>query len=778
MIHLVAYVFSLLHWVAPAQASVSKTLYSPRGVGGGGALSGFSISPYSDLRFVGTDMGTLFRSVDGGKNWIAVAHDQAKFDSDLEKASEVGFSSDPKVTFYANAGRDPKRSRDAGVTWASIKVPLEEEERILYWVGDSKDAKLIFCATTDGLLRSTNQGDSWTRVKNIDGRARGTSLVQDGTNKRVFHATSDEIFLSDDDGKTFRSWHTPAGTGIRAFAAGADSKGLTLAYIDTKGEQACSWAKRAGDSSEEQKKATLDECGFVWVQNGFDSKFRQTRKEGGRFLRMADNDSQTLYVTGGNWVRQYGSKIWVSRDAGKSWNLKYQTYDWDQRPYKPWPRDKLEYSAVGLDVGWDDNVPFSFAINRRKSTEAGGTGHYFLHVTRDAGEHWNAPFTQYGDTGEPARGKRWKSTGLEVTSALRLKFHPKNSRLGYVSLADLGGYVTEDGGQTFRISKVKYNTNYDYAFDPARVDRVYAASGDRHDFPLNINTPLKGQGGIFVSDDRGRSWKRLTPDNSEFNRQFLSVAYDPIHRALYGGTQGGGIARSLDEGKTWKFFNSGFPEGERVIPQIEVDSKDGTAYALLTGDAPEYLNADETGIYRLKAGAAPSIARWELLRTTVERPESVAADVKLWQFPSAFAIDWSSPDRSVLWVTDIEQKGAWLASGVWKSLNGGKTWKRMTQYTHPTAIALVGAAARGVANAAKKSANSQPVVQVSGLYDVSGNWGKGGALFSLDGGKSWKKNDKFPLLANLFSFTPDPSDASKAFFLFFGGGLLHGPARP
>ena len=48
------------------RSSVNGNLYEVRGVGGGGAMSGLSISPWNNLWFVGTDMGTLFKSTDAG----------------------------------------------------------------------------------------------------------------------------------------------------------------------------------------------------------------------------------------------------------------------------------------------------------------------------------------------------------------------------------------------------------------------------------------------------------------------------------------------------------------------------------------------------------------------------------------------------------------------------------------------------------------------------------------------------------------------------------------
>ena len=113
-------------------------IYKSLGVGGGGAMSGFSMSPYSSLWFVGTDMGTLFRSVDKGVTWTAINQSQAVFSSDLKNAVGVGFSSNPLIVFHAPAGLQPKRSVDAGKTWTAIlpaKFPLAIDERIKYWRG-------------------------------------------------------------------------------------------------------------------------------------------------------------------------------------------------------------------------------------------------------------------------------------------------------------------------------------------------------------------------------------------------------------------------------------------------------------------------------------------------------------------------------------------------------------------------------------------------------------------------------------------------------------------
>ena len=111
---------------APAVSYVGVGGYKPKGVGGGGELSGFSMSPYNDLWFVGTDMGecwqpagwvwdrgshrahpctaqpvslgqparhpcpnlqcatgSLYRSTNAGASWEPVPHSQVKMTSDM-----------------------------------------------------------------------------------------------------------------------------------------------------------------------------------------------------------------------------------------------------------------------------------------------------------------------------------------------------------------------------------------------------------------------------------------------------------------------------------------------------------------------------------------------------------------------------------------------------------------------------------------------------------------------------------------------------------------------
>lgn len=752
---IIAYAIILSAIIIPSRAFTESAAYKALGVGGGGALSGMAISPYGNLWFVGTDMGTLFRSTDSGRSWHTVKHSEAMFGTDLSKAVSPGFSSDKKTIFHSENGLSPKRSSDAGLTFKPISLPLLKDEIIRYWATDTSNAAIVFCGTNQSLLASYDNGTTWIRIKGIVGNSSGT-FFDLGSKKTIYHAAGRKIYSSVDNGKTFTLAYT-AKTTIRAFTGGRDKSGYTLAFADSDGMNACRWA--SGFISEwgaEKIDETQRSCGYVWLSiNG--SLFSKTSMVAGDHVKMAENDSSVIYVTGGKkWIRQYGTKIHVSKDKGQTWTLKLHQLNWDVVPYQPWPQDKLEYSAVALDVGWWDDGYESFDVNKTNSSIAAGAGLFFIHSTFNAGDKWLAPFTQFAESNLPSAGKYWKTRGIEVISVYKTKFHPTNPKLLYAASADIGGMISEDRGETFRISKAQYNSNYDYAFDTDNDSIVYAASGNTHDYPNEwYANSMTSNGGIYLSENRGQTWKRLTPDNKEFNRQFLSVAYDTKNNVIYAGSQESGIAVSGDQGKSWKYMNEGLPSGVKIIPQIEIDPVTGNVFALVTGNAPLFTNHAQTGIYvwSNKPGG-----RWILLRKHVHAPADLPQVKRFWYYPTKFALDLR---RNTLWLIDYENNGNWLQTGVWKSTDMGNNWYRVSQFTHPTDIIV--------------DSKNPDHIHVAGYFDMTGKWGVGGQIFSKDGGKTWEKNNDLNLQHNARSVTKDPSNPARIIYTFFGGGILSGP---
>ena len=483
-----------------------------------------------------------------------------------------------------------------------------------------------------------------------------------------------------------------------------------------------------------------------------------------------------------------GNSVFVSQDAGRSFNLTFTeaTFFGESGPSN-WPKlpslgSNADYNAIGLDVGWwDTDGFFSFGINQRNSAEAGGSGLFFAYYTHDAGSYWHAPFTRYADTGPPAPKKKWKSTGMEETANYHIKFHPSNAQVGYVSMSDIGGMATQDGGKSYRMCQYTWNSVYDYGFDPSNDEVVYLAANFRHDYLQTYAGPLDppssyanaSLGGIYISTDRCTHLTQLTPANGSFAQDYLSVKYNPVNHTIYGGTWGAGVEVSSDGGKTWSFLNAGLPVYNATTPnltinQLEVDPYNGNVYALVTGDWPNFTNRGKAGIYFLDV--ADGKTSWTSLRGTLQvAPNNPATYI---YYPVRFAVDWfsatsaSTRARSTLWLADTaiwSPISAFSNTGIWNSMDGGSHWSRKLGYNYPTSVDL----------------DSFGCVYATGATrtDVPPGYLGHGSLYSDDGGSTWKQNLSMQEKRTVWSVTPDPNNSQEIFLGTSGNGLLYGP-RP
>ena len=511
--------------------------YEMRGIGGGGAMSGLSISPWNSLWFVGTDMGTLFRSTDGGNIWNPVSHDEQTFTYFLSLSGPVGFTSDADTLVFASC-KNPasykcvaRRSTDAGITWSPINVTggmLTDSEGNpaldyvpLQWVGSLLETSDIMFATMHdggGIYRSSDNGLNWSKVSlpfNDTNIATGLFFDQSSSPPQLYFATSHGIFMWEDgeEASAREIWRpTNDETLIKSFTGGRSATGrLTLAIVDNN-VTACE-----GQSDKD--------CGYIYLSSGvFNASIAMTKnfsfsKTSQRAFRVVSSptDGSLIYATGArSWPNARGTAVWVGKwiedQNNFSFSLKLLQSDVDNM-YSKWPADKLDYSAVGLDVGYWDGGYYTFFVNPKNSSEAGGSGNFFLHTTKSAGEHWESPFTEHADSchtdgGSRGKGQRWRSTGLEMTSVRWLKFNPYNISYGFASVADIRMLRTDDSGETWSIAGgsksglFSINTLYDYAF--AGPHTVFAVGGNFHDWPHGwYKNLLRGAGGVFISVDSG-----------------------------------------------------------------------------------------------------------------------------------------------------------------------------------------------------------------------------------------------------------------------------------
>ncbi|MFQ5705252.1 MAG: WD40/YVTN/BNR-like repeat-containing protein [Gemmatimonadales bacterium] len=169
-------------------------------------------------------------------------------------------------------------------------------------------------------------------------------------------------------------------------------------------------------------------------------------------------------------------------------------------------------------------------------------------------------------------GKTWKHLGLDRTRAIsRIRVHPHNPDLVYVAAQgapygpteERGIYRSKDGGETWDlVLHVDETTGAsDLAMDRTNPRILYAAFWDHLRRPWVVRSGGPGSA-IYKSTDGGDNWEKLTKGLPSLMGK-VSVDVSPANPERVWAiveADSGGLFRSDDAGKSWKRLNS-----ERVL---------------------------------------------------------------------------------------------------------------------------------------------------------------------------------------------------------------------
>ena len=251
-------------------------------------------------------------------------------------------------------------------------------------------------------------------------------------------------------------------------------------------------------------------------------------------------------------------------------------------------------------------------------------------------------------------------------------------------------------------------------------NRTIAAVGEPGN-PM-VNYVGAASGGIFKTDDGGVTWTPIF--DKQDNSSIGALAVAPSKNAhVWAGTGetflirpahaiGNGIYKSVDTGKTW--MNMGLKKTAR-ISRVIVDPKDtNTVYVAALGNTHEAQQ--ERGVYKTTDGGK----KWE--RVLFVNENTGCSDL---------AIDPQHPNTlfAAMWQIEIKTWGlnsGGPGSGIYKTTDGGKTWK-------PLRNGLPGGAGHPVGKTSVDVAYSNPNIVYALVEDKAP-----GLYRSENGGDSWE----------------------------------------
>jgi photosystem II stability/assembly factor-like uncharacterized protein len=208
---------------------------------------------------------------------------------------------------------------------------------------------------------------------------------------------------------------------------------------------------------------------------------------------------------------------------------------------------------------------------------------------------------------------------------------------------------------------------------PFRGGRTRAVTG----VPGQPNVFYVGQmnGGVWKSDDYGRTWRPIFDDQPTQSIGAIAVAPSDANAVYVGSGEGllrpdlsvgDGIYKSTDAGKTWTHL--GLRDGQQ-IPALAIDPRDpNRLFAAVLGHP--YGPNEERGIFRSTDGGQT----WQ--KVLYKDQNTGGSDVE---------IDPSNPD--VLYASMWEARlGPWednneysgTGGGLFKSTDGGSTWRKLS----------------------------------------------------------------------------------------------------
>ena len=197
----------------------------------GEAVRGLARAPSNPSAFVAVTRSGVFRSADEGETFTRIS---PRVHRDLKMVGSVAIDPRRESTILVGTAHLAWRTDDAGQSWRPIQQGMINDSDVMTLTLDRREPATVFATACTGIWRSRNAGGSWVKVLGIPSVSRRTrAFAQDLDRPDTFYAgTTDGVYVSDDDARTFTRATTP---GLVVNALISLGGGRVLAGVEGEG---------------------------------------------------------------------------------------------------------------------------------------------------------------------------------------------------------------------------------------------------------------------------------------------------------------------------------------------------------------------------------------------------------------------------------------------------------------------------------------------------------------------------------------------------------------
>jgi len=519
----------------------------------------------SNIIFAGAPSGGLWKTTNGGASWT----------TNTDKLTAIGFSDmvinplNPQIMYAASGDGDASdsyslgilKSTDGGETWATtgLNFSITQTRTIRRLIMHPDNPDILFAATNNGIYKTINAGDSWTRVYNsasidIEFKPGNPSVVYAAAFAGSWTAGA-KFLRSTDNGNTLKGitgdWNNKSNR-IAIAVAPSDSNyvyiiaSVSPSYNNDRRHGFLGFYRSDNGGDSFTTMATSHNI-LGWTPTGNDSRGQ------GRFdldLAVSPVNKDLVFIGGVN--------IWKTENGGSNWTLAAHWYGGGGAPY------------VHADIHWlsfDKKSPFSLYIGCDGGIYTSkSNGKTYKDITQTIVN------SQVYKLGASATDPKLVLMGLQDNGTKLLSntswsaalggdgmeciVDPSDNKIMYGSLYYGDIRKSTNGGQSF--SDIKGNIAEEggwvtpFILSPLDPKKIYA-----------------GYENVWVNNNRGSgNWYKLgsIPGTSKI----VDIKIAPSDTSVIYVAKSSALYISRDNGKTWKNINSGLPVSSASIEAIEI----------------------------------------------------------------------------------------------------------------------------------------------------------------------------------------------------------------